>query len=288
MLDEFPIAEELQTAIAYWIIAEKQVIRKSKGYEERKNPLKHFKAESNILRVRGRFGNTNWDKNVKHPMLIGGVERHFTILLVRFGHKKVAHSGVEATLNWLRTKYWITKERKTVKQSLMKCITCKGFNARTLLPSETPDLPSFRVDDSFSFCNVGVNFCGSLTVRSLANKDSTSKVYILLVTCASSRAVHLVLVPFLTSAAFICAFTRFVSRKALPKLVISDTAKTFRSLDTKRFVARHGITQRFILLATPWQDGFYECFVRSVKLSLRKSLGKSFLLYEELMPSRSC
>ena len=77
----------------------------------------------------------------------------------------------------------------------MKCVICRRFNARALLPPETPDLPSFRVDDSFSFCNIGVDFCGSLTVSSLANKDSNSKVYILLVTCASSRALHLELVP---------------------------------------------------------------------------------------------
>ena len=86
----------------------------------------------------------------------------------------------------------------------------------------------------------------------------------------------------LTSAVFICALTCFVSRKCLPKLVISDNAKTFRSLDTKHFMARHRITQRFILPATSWWGGFYERLVWSVKLSLRKSLGKGFLRYEEL------
>ena len=47
-------------------------------------------------------------------------------------------------------------------------------------------------------------------------------------------------------------------------------------------MARLRITQRFILPATPWWGGFYERLVRSVKLSLRKSLGKSFLRYDEL------
>ena len=99
-----------------------------------KNSLKLFEAENSILRVRGRFGNTSFDEDVKHPMLIGGAERHFTVLLVRYGHAKVVHSGVEATLSWLRTKYWITKGRKTVKQISLKCVICRRFNARALLP----------------------------------------------------------------------------------------------------------------------------------------------------------
>ena len=45
--------EELETAIAYWITAEQQVIRESKDYEERKNSLKLFEAENNILRTKG-------------------------------------------------------------------------------------------------------------------------------------------------------------------------------------------------------------------------------------------
>ena len=146
LLEQCPTAEELEAANAYWIIAEQQVIRESKGYEKMKNSLKLFEAENSILCVKGRFGNTSWDENVKHPMLIGGAERHFTVFLVRYGHAKVVHCGVEATLNWLRTKYWITKGRKTVKQILLKCVICRRFNARVLLPPETPDLPSFRVD----------------------------------------------------------------------------------------------------------------------------------------------
>jgi len=112
-----------------------------------------------------------------------------------------------------------------------------------------------------------VDFCGPLLVRSLA-KDSTFKVHILLVTCASSRALHLELVPDLTSSTFIRGFLRFVSRKGLPKLMVSDNAKTFRSVEVKRFMTSHGITQRFILPATPWWGVFYERLVRFVKLSL--------------------
>jgi len=273
-----PKTIEIERALVCWIVAEQDSLRQRTEFEQMKHSLNFFTSEHDILRLRGRFGSTDWDEDVKHPIIIGSLERRFMILLVRHGHQRVMHSGVETTLNWIRRRFWIVKARKTV---LNKCVVCKRFNARTLSPPETPDLPKFRVDNSFSFCNIGVDFCGPLLVRSLA-KDSTFKVHILLVTCASSRALHLELVPDLTSSTFIRGFLRFVSRKGLPKLMVSDNAKTFRSVEVKRFMTSHGITQRFILPATPWWGGFYERLVRFVKLSLRKALRKSYLRYEEL------
>ena len=73
-----------------------------------------------------------------------------------------------------------------------------------------------------------------------------------------------------------------MSRKSVPRLIIHDNAKTFSSIEVKRFLANNLVQQRFILPASPWWGGFYERLVRSVKLSLRKTLGRSLLRYEEL------
>ena len=105
------------------------------------------------------------------------------------------------------------------------CYICKRHQARTLIPPETPDLPSFRFQDIFSFCNVGLDYEGPLYVRESA-KAAAKKVYILFLTCA----VHLELVPNMRSPAFIRAFERFKSRKGTPKLIINDN---FRTLITR-------------------------------------------------------
>ena len=42
------------------------------------------------------------------------------------------------------------------------------------------------------------------------------------------------------------------------------------------------VRQKFILPGSPWWGGFYERLMRSVKMSLKKNLGKSLLGYEEL------
>ena len=102
--------------------------------------------------------------------------------------------------------------------------------------------------------------------------DAPSKAYIL--TCTSSRAIHLELVHNMKVPAFIREFKGFIARCGVPDIV-SDNFKTFKSIEAKRFMTHNNITQIFILPVAPWVGGFYGRLVKSVKLPLRKTLGKS-------------
>ena len=82
--------------------------------------------------------------------------------------------------------------------------------------------------------------------------SETVKTYILLLTCATSRAIHLELVYSMSSDGFLRGSRRFVARWGVPELTISDNFKTFKSSEVKRFMSCKGIKQRFILLASPW------------------------------------
>jgi len=279
--EDIVTAEEREAAEMLWIKAEQNTIRCSPQFEKLCKSLKLFEDDNGMLRLQGRFGSTNLEPDVKYPMLFSGKGSYFTELFVRHCHEQVLHTGVETTLNYLRNRFWVVKGRQTVKSILRKCVVCIRHQGRTLKPPETPDLPSFRFEDSFSFCNVGLDYAGPLFVRETA-KAAAKKVYILLFTCATSRAVHLELGPNMKSPSFIRAFERFKSRKGTPKLVINDNFKTFKSTEVKKYFSKLGIRQKFILPSSPWWGGFYERLVRSVKLSLKKSLGRSLLTYEQL------
>ena len=108
------------------------------------------------------------------------------------------------------------------------------------------------------------------------------KAHICLFTCATSRAIHLELVPNLEGPTFIRAMRRFIGRRGFPKLLVSDNAKTFTSKVLKSFLLKHKIEKDFILATAPWWGGFYERLVRSVKVPLRKTLGKARMTYEEM------
>ena len=139
--------------------------------------------------------------------------------------------------------------------------------------------------------SVGVDFACPLFTKTTRG---TAKTYICLLTCSTSRAIHLELLPDLTSEAFIRGLQRFAGRKGTPVSITSDNAKTFkrankdlahlyRTTKAQDFVANQGITWNFILEKAPWWGGYYERMIQLVKRSLRKILGKAQLTYEQLL-----
>ena len=117
-----------------------------------------------------------------------------------------------------------------MKKELFGCNICRRSQGRRYPLPESPDLPEFRVRDVHAFSCVGVDFASPLFVKSKVKDDpEMTKVYIALFTCATSRAVHLELVPSLDAPTFLLCFRRFIGRRGLPKLIVSDNAKTFQA-----------------------------------------------------------
>ena len=114
-------------------------------------------------------------------------------------------------------------------------------------------------------------------------KKEVHKAYIVLYTCATSRMVHLDLVPDLTTESFIRSLQRLIARRGYPKLIVSDNGKTFKGRKLKVFCATRGIKWRFNLAKAPWWGGLFERMIRSTKRCLVKAIGRSTLSYEELL-----
>ena len=56
------------------------------------------------------------------------------------------------------------------------------------------------------------------------------KRYECLFTCLNTRAVHLEVTHSLSAESFLMAFTRFCSRRVVPKIVLSDNGSNFIEL----------------------------------------------------------
>ncbi|XP_070567225.1 uncharacterized protein [Ptychodera flava] len=78
-----------------------------------------------------------------------------------------------------------------------------------------------------------IDFAGPLIYKS--EKYETSKTYIALFTCASTRAVHLKLCRDLSVNEFKRQLKKFVAKRGSPSVVVSDNAKTF--IATKRWLS---------------------------------------------------
>ena len=67
-----------------------------------------------------------------------------------------------------------------------------------------------------------------------------------LFTCCVTRAVHIELVTNLSSNNFLDCFRRFVSRRGLPSLIISDNGTTFQSAEkTLREIMEHPKVKKY-------------------------------------------
>ncbi|GFY39612.1 integrase catalytic domain-containing protein [Trichonephila inaurata madagascariensis] len=99
------------------------------------------------------------------------------------------------------------------------------------------------------------------------------------------------LVNNLTTETFLLALRRFIRRRRLCSKILTDNARTFKRSEielknlwkvisdptVKAFYASHKIYWQFIIERAPWWGGFYERLIRTVKLALRKTVGRTTL-----------
>lgn len=116
--------------------------------------------------------------------------------------------------------------------------------------------------------------------------------------CLATRAVHLEAVSNLSTAQFLAAFRRFVSRRGIPSTIHSDCGTNFVGADSEmrklfnnasdfsvkvaEILSNDGTTWLFNPPGTPHQGEIWEAAVKSVKYHLKRVIGDATLTYEEL------
>ena len=222
-----------------------------------------YKDDGGVIRCKGRLEKAV-DQTCRFPILLP--KRHQLSKLIVIGFLAYTlHGGVQDTMNCVRQRFWIPQLRQIARQII-------PYNALSM-----PPLPNHKVNVKYLF-----SVSGSLYVKTIEANNKGEKAYILLITCTSTRAVHLELTHDLGAQLCIGALRRFIVKKGIPKLMISDNAKTFEATETKEFLRNIGIDWDFILAYAPRNNGFYERMVRLTKHCLKKVLKKSLLTYEEM------
>ena len=171
-------------------------------------------------------------------------------------------------------------------------------------------LPADRVNEASPFEIIGIDFTGPIHIEEtkivtkhnkktpvkVVKVKTTSKAYISLTTCAVTRAIHIELVPDLSTDAFLRSFRRFVSRRGTCAVIYSDNAKTYKAAEKgltecyellnspkfQEFLAQKSIKWKYICPLSPWWGGYWERLMKTIKIPLKKVLGKSFMNSDEL------
>ncbi|XP_003740218.1 uncharacterized protein LOC100897675 [Galendromus occidentalis] len=166
---------------------------------------------------------------------------------------------------------------------LRTCPGCKRYNAKPAA-EPTPPLPAFRVATTPPFLFTGVDFAGPFAYKKENGKRA--KAYILLFTCAVSRAIALFLTKDLSTYEVLNALQKFINRYPSAKNFVSDNGASFPCADLEiKLIYNHisrgdisswltdsKLTWNFISPAAPWVGGFWERMVGCAKRCLKRTL----------------
>lgn len=241
-------------------------------------------AEDKIIRVAHRLA-TDTNNNTLQPILLPH-DHQVTELIFIHAHETIAHSGTQATLAYLRTRYWIPRARPLLNRLIKKCTHCRRSRGGPYKLPSFPDLPPSRVTVDTPFKHTGLDFFGPInyTMDGIAHK-----AWVLLLCCLTCRATHLEITTALTAAAFLNAFRRFTSRRGVPSYLISDNQSTFIAVrsywnnltpsgpserDVWSYFAAAAIQWHTIIPHAPYQGGIYERIVGLSKQALKATYGR--------------
>uniref|UniRef100_A0A1I8JCG7 CCHC-type domain-containing protein n=1 Tax=Macrostomum lignano TaxID=282301 RepID=A0A1I8JCG7_9PLAT len=140
--------------------------------------LNLFLDSKGLLQSRGRLRESNVVAAVDCPILIPN-KTHLEVLLIRDAH---------STLCKLHEKFWLIRGRQRVKAILGKCVVCRRLQGLPFAVMQVPALPESRLKAMRAFEWSRLDYCGPVKLR----KDTAvEKGYMLVFTCAATRALHL-------------------------------------------------------------------------------------------------
>ena len=178
--------------------------------------------DEGLLRVGGRLGSASVGFQAKHPIIMPKRGR-LTRLLVEDVHQRIGHQGREHVLAALRDRFWIVNATSIVRKVLRDCLWCRRRMAVPITQKMAP-LPEHRLSSAPPFTNSGVDFFGPFFAK---RGRGHVKIYGVIFTCLSCRAVHLDIADSMSTDSFINVLRRFISRRGPVRILRSDRGTNF-------------------------------------------------------------
>ncbi|XP_055590561.1 uncharacterized protein LOC129742655 [Uranotaenia lowii] len=227
--------------------------------------------------------------SVRYPIILPNNHRVTELLADRY-HRIFRHGNSETVVNEMRQVYAIPGLRVLAKRVSKECQWCKIRRAKPSIPPMAP-LPLARLahhERAFTF--TGLDYFGPLLVKV---GRASIKRWIALFTCLTTRAVHLEVAHFLTTASCISCVKRFVGRRGTPYEFFTDNGTNFQGAErVLREQISQGLSATFTSSDTKWtfippgaphMGGAWERLVQSVKRAMDYAFNEEKLDEEGLM-----
>ena len=196
-----------------------------------------------IVRAEGRIGKLPLHPDVCHPIILPG-NSPLVELYARRKHIRYLHQGYRVVLaNIAKEGVHIGNGKELLKSVASKCLYCRT-RRESMLQQQMGILPAFRGNPCTPpFAAVAVDFFGPLQTK--VSRNVTIESSVMIVTCTTTRVVHLELTSSASTESFLLAWRRFVSRRGVhPTTVFSDRGNNSRGRSDRSVMRSTGGTFR--------------------------------------------
>ncbi|XP_062703648.1 uncharacterized protein LOC134286094 [Aedes albopictus] len=249
------------------------------------------------LRVGGRNQKSRMSFDAKHQYILP--KHPLTDLIIRQYHLEHLHIGPSGLMSALRQRFWLLGSRSAVRKITRTCVECFRVKPRGVA-QYMGNLPQSRVTPSAPFEVTGVDYAGPFLIKQSGRKSVAVKAYLCVFVCLVTKSVHLELVSDMSTAAFIAAMQRFISRRGIVREFHSDNGSNFRGAKAElhelysmfrdnvtvhqieSFCQNKEIAWHFIPPDAPEFGGMWEASVKSAKYHLKRILKGTPLTFEEM------
>nr|XP_055025291.1 uncharacterized protein LOC129415362 [Misgurnus anguillicaudatus] len=271
------------------------LLKEGKNVPNRSRLMKltpEYDNNSALIRVGGRLRRCDsLNDEFLHPIVLSP-SHPVSKLLIKHYDNKLHHPGAGRVYAELRRKFWILRGREAIKKYQHECFECNKWRGKAAVP-RMADLPpsSLRLFRP-PFYSTGVDCFGPLVIK-IGRR--TEKRWGIIYKCLTTRAVHLDLLDHMDTDSFLMSLRRFIARRGKPYELLSDQGTNFKGGHTeleetfhqiqptiKDQLAKEQIRFRFNPPSAPHFGGSWEREVRSVKTSLRTTLGAQVVTEEVL------
>ena len=186
-----------------------------------------FSDSDGILRAKGRLQNIDIDEELKHPIILPS-EHALVYLFLQFYHRNLLHQGHRVVIsNMMNDGFLIIGAKECLKSIANRCFFCR-IRRRKLLQQMMGDLPNFRIRPRTPpFTSSAIDFFGPLKIKLTRNCNVDGLV--LIVTCTTTRCIHLELTQMESTDSFLQVWRTFISRRGVhPAHVFSDGGPNFQ------------------------------------------------------------
>ena len=260
-------------------------------------PLSPFVDSDSVIRVGGRLKHSDLTYVAKHPVLMHQ-DHPLTKVLAWHCHRLCQHAGGRLTLATMRREgYYVVGGSHFIQKLVNSCTICRKLRGPPL-EQLMSDLPSERLQQTPPFHQVGMDVFGHFLVREGVNtrrSTSSKKVWVLIVVCMPSRAIHLEPLSDMTTSAFMNAFARFTALRGKPKSIRSDNGSNFvGAINEMKGFTKEELVHRFLQQGITWtlnppsashMGGVWERKIGSVRRVMEATFaatGNRSLTFDEL------